>query len=188
MPLDRFVRRAEAHFPALQRPVLSLRQRRRGAALQPAADRCRHDQAALTMSLEQFTVNASRRWAVWPSRGRSAPARSPPSILRRSPSCCGPNTAGSGLSLFLLVWVFLNCCLSCRAAPARHVGGAFAGAGRDPGRAVAVQVHHPLDGDQLLRRPDHRFRHHQLSCCSIFPDLRTIAHHCRAACRPGAWC
>ena len=49
LPLDACVRGAEAHPPALQRAVLSLRQRRRGAALQPAADRRRPDQAALTM-------------------------------------------------------------------------------------------------------------------------------------------
>src|SRR5204863_8701016 len=52
--------RAEAYFPALQRLVLSLRQRRRGAALQPALDRCRNDQAALTMSLASFRYIATK--------------------------------------------------------------------------------------------------------------------------------
>ena len=32
----------------------------------------------------------------------------------------------------------------------------------------------PLDGDQLLRRPDRRFRHHRF-LLSIFPDLRIMA-------------
>ena len=62
---------------------------------------------------------------------------------------------------------------SSRCCGGRTFGGAVARSDRDPGRAVAIQVHHPLDGDQLLRRPDRRFRHHRF-LLSIFPDLRTI--------------
>ena len=44
------LRGAEEDPPALPRPVLSLRRRRRGAALQPPADRCRPDPGVLTAS------------------------------------------------------------------------------------------------------------------------------------------
>ena len=78
-----------------------------------------------------------------------------------------------GPAIALLFWAFLNCFFL---AVLRRPGISAAlslSSRHDPGRAVAVQVHHSLDGDQLLRHPDRRFRHRQLPAF----DLPGPAHH-----------
>ena len=124
--------RAEAYFPALQRPVLSLRQRRRGAPLQPAADRCRHDQAALTMSLEHSILGAARSRRSGVSAGSRLvcarrDCRDPSRGARLS--CCGPSIGWFAPVAVPAVLGVPQLRLSrrCCARPG-HRGGAVAGA------------------------------------------------------------
>ena len=73
----------------------------------------------------------------------------------------------------LLAWALAQFRLPRAAARAPAMSAALSlGLIAARGCAVAAQVLHPLDGDQLLRCPDHRFRHRQPSCSRSF---RTFA-------------
>ena len=56
LPLDPSFVEQKKIFRTLQRDVLRLCRRRRGAALQPAADRCRPDQGALGLLMRPWGV------------------------------------------------------------------------------------------------------------------------------------
>ena len=85
----------------------------------------------------------------------------------------------------LLAWVLLNCFFLVAWRRPGLSAALSLGSDRNPDCAVAVQVHHSLDGDQLLRHPDRRFRHHQLSALDL-SGPSDAPDRCRAADGPGA--
>ena len=107
VPLDASFAEQKRIFQRCNGAVLSLRQRRRGAPLQPAADRCRHDQAALTMSLAYLGSDRDDR----PSRGL---AQDRAGLDRRHPPCRARHHGLDGIRLVraavavMLAWASLN--------------------------------------------------------------------------------